>query len=119
MVIMVVDDNPDIISMLAMMLPHVVDDCKVISARNGAQGLTLLENITPDVILTNWRMPEMDGMTFLREIRRRSVWDTIRLIMMSALATPDVQEEASANGAEAFLSKPFTLVDLQLLFQAL
>jgi CheY-like chemotaxis protein len=39
--------------------------------------------------------------------------------MMSALATPDVQEEASANGAEAFLSKPFTLVDLRLLFQAL
>ena len=116
---MVVDDNPDIVSMLSMMLPRVVDNCQVVSANNGSQGLDLLKNMTPDVILTNWRMPQMDGMTFLSEVRQQSAWDEIRLVMMSALATPDVQDEASANGAEAFLSKPFTLVDLRLLFQGL
>ncbi len=119
MVIMVVDDNPDILTMLAMMLPRVVTGCQIVRAGNGDEGLALLKHTTPDVIMTNWRMPEMDGMTFLSEVRQKTAWNQIRLVMMSALATPDVQAEASAKGAEAFLSKPFTLVDLQVLFQRL
>ena len=119
MVVMVVDDNADIVTMLSMMLPRVVENCEIVSAANGAEGLALLDNIQPDVILTNWRMPHMDGMRFLSEIRQQAMWDQIRLVMMSALATPDVQNEASAHGAEAFLSKPFSLIDLRLLFQQL
>jgi two-component system, chemotaxis family, chemotaxis protein CheY len=113
--VMIVDDNPDITHLLAMMLPRIVANCEIVAARDGAEGLDLLEDAAPDVVLTNLRMPFMDGLTLIGEIRRNVAWDHIRLWMMSAESTPDVRERAATEGAEAFLAKPFTVADLRKL----
>ncbi|MBZ0299935.1 MAG: response regulator [Anaerolineae bacterium] len=115
MKVMVLDDNPAILSMVTMMLQTTYQDCQVVSGRNGEEGLALLsrDEIRPDVILTNLRMPHMDGLKFMREVRDNTAWDQIRLVMMSALGTAEVVTQAASDGAEAFLSKPFTISDLK------
>lgn len=116
MKIMVLDDNAEIISMLTMMIYSAYgrENCEVFAGRNGEDGLALLkDNVHPDVILTNLRMPLMDGLTFISEVRHNTAWNDVRLVMMSALSTSDVVNAATASGAEAFLRKPFTYQDLK------
>jgi two-component system chemotaxis response regulator CheY len=116
MKIMVLDDNPEILSMVTIMLHNAYgqDTCEVVAGRNGQEGLELLkdEDASPDLILTNLRMPQMDGMTFLGEVRDNTAWSSIRLVMMSAQSSLETVNKAKAGGAEAFLGKPFTYRDL-------
>ena len=116
MKIMILDDNPEILSMVTTMLYNAYgrDNCQVVAGRNGQEGLALLKDSagSPDLILTNLRMPQMDGLTFLGEVRHNAAWDTIRLVMMSAQSSAETVTEATASGAEAFLQKPFTYRDL-------
>jgi CheY-like chemotaxis protein len=116
MKIMVLDDNPEIVSMVTIMLYNAYgqDTCQVVAGRNGQEGLDLLkeEDISPDLILTNLRMPQMDGMAFLGEVRGHTEWNSIRLVMMSAQSSLETVSKAKAGGAEAFLRKPFTYHDL-------
>jgi CheY-like chemotaxis protein len=115
MQILILDDNPEIMDLMTAMLYSVFgrENCQIVTGQNGQEGLTLLEQITPDLILTNLRMPHMDGMTFLHEVRRQKHWDHIHLVMVSALATPEILIQARRNGAEAFIRKPFTMRDLK------
>ena len=116
MKVMVLDDNAQILTMLTTMLHNAFgqEACEVVSGRNGQEGLALLNEdaARPDIILTNLRMPRMDGMTFVSEVRHNTAWDNIRLVMMSALASSDIVNQAAEGGAEAFLRKPFTYRDL-------
>ena len=116
MKIMVLDDNPEILSMVTIMLHNAYgqDTCRVVSGRNGQEGLELLkdEDASPDLILTNLRMPQMDGMTFLGEVRHNTEWSNIRLVMMSAQSSVETVSKAKEGGAGAFLRKPFTYRDL-------
>ncbi len=116
MKIIVLDDNPEILSMVTIMLHNAYgqDTCRVLAGRNGQEGLDLLndEDSSPDLILTNLRMPQMDGMTFLGEVRDNTQWSSIRLVMMSAQTSVETVAQARRGGAEAFLRKPFTYRDL-------
>ena len=115
MQILILDDNPEIIDLMSVMLHSAFgkENCQIISGHNGREGLALLAESTPDVILTNLRMPQMDGMAFMTEVRRQKDWDHIHLVMVSALATPEILIQARANGANAFIRKPFTMRDLK------
>ena len=117
MILLVVDDNPDIISLVSMMALRILggDKCQIISGRNGQEGLELLQaaESMPDVIISNLRMPQMDGLTFLREVRARPQWSDIHLVMMSATQTAEARHQAAASGAEFFLAKPFNLNDFK------
>jgi two-component system chemotaxis response regulator CheY len=114
MKIMVLDDNPEILSMVTIMLHNAYgrETCHVVAGRNGQEGLELLKDASPDLILTNLRMPQMDGMTFLGEVRHNTEWSSIRLVMMSAQSSIETVSKAKEGGAEAFLRKPFTYRDL-------
>ncbi len=114
--IMILDDNPEIIELMTTMLHSAFgkDNCQIVTGHNGLDGLALLNQVIPDVIFTNLRMPQMDGLTFASQLRSRSDCDHIHLVMVSALANPEVMADARARGVEAFIRKPFTLRDLKL-----
>lgn len=116
MKIMVLDDNPEILSMVTIMLQNAYgqETCEIVAGRNGQEGLELLkdEDASPDLILTNLRMPQMDGMAFLGEVRHHAEWNQIRLVMMSAQSSAETVTRAKNGGASAFLRKPFTYHDL-------
>jgi CheY-like chemotaxis protein len=119
--VLILDDNPDILALVSAMLGRVFGSCQVVTGRTGNEGLLALADAdsTPDIILSNLRMPEMDGFTFVREVRRNTDWDNVHVGVMSALSTQDVLDEARASGAEAFLRKPFSYNDFKAVMDAL
>lgn len=115
--ILVVDDNPDTINLLKTILQQW--GFEVVSGRNGQEGLGLVTTQTPDAIISNLRMPYMDGMTFLEQVRVRDEWSAIPFVMMSGLFPEEFGQDAMNRGASAYLAKPFRFSDLNTLFNNL
>ncbi len=115
--ILVLDDNADI----TMLLKTVLEQWgfEVVAGRNGEEGLDLLSAGEPDAILSNFRMPLMDGMEFLEEVRVHAEWDAIPFVMISAHGTQEYTQAAMDRGANAFLAKPFRVADLNKIFVTL
>lgn len=115
--ILVLDDNADIITLLKMILEQW--GFEVLSAQNGEEALGLLSTVRPDAIISNFRMPRMDGMAFLEHIRVHHEWDSIPFVMMSGLFAEEFGHIAMERGANAYLTKPFRTTELSGVFRSL
>lgn len=107
--ILVVDDNADIVSLLRMILD--TQGHTVLTGRNGREGLDILEqNEThPDLIISNFYMPLMNGMEFLEHIRATPDYAAIPFIMITAAPSMTWLFRATELGANGFVTKPFRL----------
>jgi len=87
-------------------------------ARNGREALEILEKSqgngaqAMDLVLMDVMMPEMDGLTATREIRKRSEWRKLPVLMLTAKAMPDDQERCLAAGANDYMAKPLDVEKL-------
>jgi CheY-like chemotaxis protein len=87
-------------------------------ARNGLEALASLEKYMGsadtkfDLVLMDIMMPEMDGLTAMREIRKRAAWKKLPIIAVTAKAMRDDQERAIEAGANDYIAKP---VDIEKL----
>ena len=107
--ILVVDDELGIRALLSEILAdegHTVE-----LAENAAQARAIRENHRPDLVLLDIWMPDVDGITLLKEWGSSSML-TMPVIMMSGHGTIDTAVEATKFGAMAFLEKPVTLQKL-------
>jgi CheY-like chemotaxis protein len=106
--ILVVDDEPDMLVNVARILrrgPHVC-----VTAGSSEEALALVERDQPDLIVSDLRMPGMDGLGLLRALKQLSA--STPVIIFTAYATDATAQEALAAGASAFLAKPFTATEL-------
>ncbi|MGE4545161.1 MAG: sigma-54-dependent transcriptional regulator [Pedobacter sp.] len=101
--VLVVDDEAGMRHMLRLVLER--GDYRVTEAKNGGEALECLQRTNFDIILCDIRMPEMDGLTFLQEVKANNL-DGI-VIMMSAYGTIDTAVECLKVGAYDYISKPF------------
>jgi two-component system, chemotaxis family, chemotaxis protein CheY len=104
---LVVDDSRAIRSVLRRMLAEIglVSD----EAGDGRQALALLGRIaTPDVVLVDWNMPEMDGLALVKALRTMSELDAVPVIMVTTESEMERVIEALEAGANEYLMKPFT-----------
>lgn len=108
--ILVVDDEQDISMMLQDRLIFL--GFYVTVARNGAEGIAMLERMAVDGILLDMQMPVMDGLTMLKSIRER--FPSIPVIVMSAELNKDKLVQAIEQGANDYLLKP---IDVDVLSQ--
>ena len=85
---------------------------KVVIARNGLEALAALESsksdqsATIDLVLMDVMMPQMDGLTAIREIRKKAEWKSLPIIALTAKAMRDDQETCLAAGANDYMAKP-------------
>lgn len=102
--VMVVDDEPDMLSMLQLVLKKKCD-CEVITANSGTAALSLLQEHQPDVVVSDIKMPDLDGLQLLRKIREHD--SSISVVIMTGYGTIDMAVQSLKDGAYDFLEKPF------------
>jgi two-component system NtrC family response regulator len=107
----VIDDEMDAAAALETLLRE--DGYEVARAHDGRQGLTLLETFDPDVVLTDLRMPGMDGLELLARIKQ-SRPETM-VILMTAYGTVKTAVKAMKLGAEDYLPKPIDVDELEVI----
>ena len=103
--ILVIDDEENMRHMLSIILSN--SEYQVDTAPDGAGGLEMAATKTYDFILCDIKMPNMDGMEFLKEAKARDLIEKTTVIMMSAFATVDKALETIKLGAYDYVSKPF------------
>jgi len=102
--ILVVDDEPDMLNMLRQMFERKLQ-CGVCTARSGLTALQQLKECRPDVVVTDIKMPDLDGLELLTRIREYD--QTISTVIMTGYGTIDMAVQALKDGAYDFLEKPF------------
>lgn len=103
--ILVVEDEEDIRVLLANLLRS--SGARVTTAADGAEAIQMAATGLYDLLVTDLRMPEMDGMELLRAIRRAS--PRTRVVLVTAYGGCEEFVEAMSLGADAFVHKPFTV----------
>lgn len=96
-------------------LLNIVDigyDITVLTADNGQTGLDAMGQYTPDLIVSDIMMPQMDGLEFLRHVRKNSKWLHIPLIFLTARNAKRDIYEGQVQGAQLYLTKPFNSGEL-------
>ena len=108
-IILVIDDEPEMLQGLVSLLE--LKGHTVRSAQNGATGLALMEEQTPDLVISDMKMPRMSGLALLKNIRSQPEWVSIPFILLSAFATEEDGQHALKIGAQEILSKPIRVED--------
>jgi adenylate cyclase len=102
--ILVVDDNPVIQLMLSLMLKR--SDQTVFTAASGREALELLDRTAVDLAILDVNMPDMDGLTLLKQLRDDNRYQDLPIIMLTASGREQVRLVAKQKGANGFLTKP-------------
>jgi two-component system response regulator GlrR len=100
--VILVDDDPGLLRLLTLRLKSEGYD--VAAAESAAQALTAVPRFQPDVVVTDLRMADVDGIGLLRELQRR--FPALPVLLMTAHGTIPDAVEATKSGAFAFLTKP-------------
>ena len=101
--VLIVDDEPNLRKILAAQLSR--DGYEVMLAEDGEQGLSMLREHHIDLVVTDLKMPKVDGMTLLREALKET--PDLPIVMITAHGTVDTAVEALKLGAFDYLTKPF------------
>ena len=78
----------------------------VVTASNGVEGLSLIEKFMPQLIMTDWVMPEMDGIEFCIALRKNPAWRNIYVFILTAQEGMDKLIDAFEAGANDYMTKP-------------
>ncbi|MBN1570095.1 MAG: sigma-54-dependent Fis family transcriptional regulator [Acidobacteria bacterium] len=114
--ILVVDDEPNIIEVLEIVLQD--EGMEVLKSGSGREALALLQEKRVDVVISDIRMPDFSGVELLREAKQLSP-DTI-FIMITAFASTETAIEALQHGAYDYITKPFRMEELRdIVYRAL
>lgn len=108
--ILVVDDEPDCISIIRCRLEWC--HYEVITASNGEEGFKIAENENPDIVLLDTNMPVMDGHEMLERMRKHPMLRDTPVIMVTALGDMNHVAAASALGIADYVTKPIDFTNL-------
>ena len=107
MKILVVDDSKTMRMIVIRTLKQAgFDGHTIIQAGDGAEAFELIKNDPPDVVLTDWNMPEMNGLELVTKVREAGI--RVRMGFVTTESTDAARTEARAAGASFFITKPFT-----------
>jgi len=108
--VLIVDDEYFLVETLKTRLEYVGYD--VLTAENGADGLSLLEKEPVDLIIMDYMMPVMDGVEATKKVKASKKLKGIPVIFLTARARPEDRKTVYQAGAEDYLTKPFETDDL-------
>jgi DNA-binding response OmpR family regulator len=105
--ILIVDDEPNIVMSLEYTFKK--NNFEVFIARDGQEALDILQNQLPDVIILDVMMPLVDGFETLEQIKKNERLQHCKVMFLSAKNKESDIEKGMALGADAYLTKPFSI----------
>jgi two-component system sensor histidine kinase/response regulator len=114
--ILVVEDDGALLDGLRDILE--LSGYRVVTARNGAQGLVALEQHRPDLIVSDINMPRMDGYQFYGQVRAHPEWVSVPFIFLTAKGEKADVRRGKMLGVDDYITKPFEEADLLVAVQA-
>lgn len=100
-----VDDSRTMRDMIKHALTQAGFDVEL--ATDGAEGLTMLEGLAPDVIITDINMPNLDGFGFIEGVRQSDEHRGTPILVLTTESAPELKQRAKASGATGWIVKPF------------
>ncbi len=107
--VLIIEDNADVVEYLSLCL---ADRYRLLTARNGQEGLERALEHIPDVVLCDVMMPELDGFETCRRLKEDRRTSHIPIILLTARATQENKVKGLTHGADAYLTKPFDKKEL-------
>jgi len=106
--ILVIDDDPSLLRALRLGLQ--ASGHQVVTAVNGEQGISQAAVASPDVVVLDIGLPDIDGQAVCRRIRQ---WSEVPILILSASGTEDRKVAALDGGADDYVTKPFGMAELE------
>lgn len=103
--VLAVDDDPVSLKILSSHLTK--EGYEVITCRGGKSALRLALSETPDIVIADWQMPDMDGIELCRELRKTDAGRGMFFLLLTGIQDEDLIVEAFDGGADDFVTKPF------------
>ena len=110
--VLIVDDETEIRDVISDLLQS--RGYEVIQAEGGRKALEKAFTETPDVVILDVMMPEMDGFQFLRKLRENAITKTTPVIMLTAVPVEEGEMEGMEYGVHHYITKPWTADQLEL-----
>lgn len=103
-IVLVVDDDRDTRELYRACFD--TSGYRTAEAGSGSQALASAAELMPDVLLTDYLMPDVDGVTLAHRLRADAKTARIKVVMVTGFSTPDLQRQAAAAGIHRVLVKP-------------
>ena len=104
---LIVEDEPDLLETCVRILQQVGHSC--LTAPSAREAITLIDTRQPDLVVTDLRLPTVDGLAVARHARRAS--PPVPVIVTTGYTSPEARRDAYKAGASIFLPKPFTAAE--------
>lgn len=119
MTLLIVDDDPNSLHSIYQAIEQINDTHNVIKAINGEIALKVAKKHRPDLIITDWEMPEMDGITLIRELQAHRHTRDIPVIMCTGVMTSSENLQTALDaGAIDYVRKPVDPIELRARMQS-
>jgi two-component system chemotaxis response regulator CheY len=115
--VLVVDDDPFIRKLIATTLEDVAE-FEIHEAADGVEALAVARRERPSLVFLDIDIPEIDGIDACRRLRADETTNATKIVMLTAAYGDAVQQQAAAAGADLYLTKPFSPLDLLRLVDA-
>ncbi len=112
--LLIVDDDRNFLLSLADGLRSLEEDLEILTAPNGEEAVSLLESSEIDLIVSDIKMPKMDGFELLAHVSRN--FPGLPVIIITAFGTPEIEKNMSAMGSFQYLEKP---LDFNMLIESI
>ena len=104
---LIVEDEPDLLETCVRLLRQVGHSC--LTARSGREAIALIDTEHPDLVVTDLRLPTLNGLAVTRYARRTS--PPVPVVLITGYTSTQAKQEAQAAGAIVFLPKPFSAAE--------
>lgn len=108
--VVIADDHETSVMYLSILMRRM--GFTTIPARNGEKVLQILETVRPDLVITDIKMPVMDGLTLLKTMKNNPQLSDIPIIIMTAFLEQSLADECARLGSAGFLTKPIKITEL-------
>jgi two-component system phosphate regulon response regulator PhoB len=114
--ILVVDDDPELLQLVRVLLDRI--NAETLTANNATTAATMLRTPPlPDLLILDLMLPDVSGVDFLKQLRGRSLFDQLPVLVLSAVIDPVTIRNALDAGADRYLTKPYIANNLLTVVQ--